>query len=253
MTDIGVNRRLLQTAFCSDSMRFKGYLSFVLPLFHSKMVVTRCNKIFSCPWKKTKLFRPKTYPLLRAHNCVSLLGDSSLLHIYSGVGSSFSLTLFSEIGDKTFFLAALLALKYSKRIVFVGTLVALIIMTMISVLIGMLFHVFPNQLHTLPIDDYIATALLFWFGIDNIRAFLRDNEQSSNANEWQGEVYKNNYESVSAFQYGNFDFRNVALRQMLRVFSIIFTAEWGDKSMLATVALSATQPPVAVMLGKPKH
>ncbi|EME31602.1 uncharacterized protein Gasu_12720 [Galdieria sulphuraria] len=180
---------------------------------------------------------------------LSGLKDSGLFHLYSGIGSSFSLILFSEIGDKTFFLAALLAMKYSKRIVFFGTLMALVVMTILSVLLGQLFHMFPNQLHTLPIDDYVATALLFWFGIDNIREFLKVDENSSETNKWQEDLYQNKYASASKFQYGILDFRSAALRQALQVFSIIFTAEWGDKSMLATVALSATQPPIAVTLG----
>ena len=47
--------------------------------------------------------------------------------------SGFLLILFSELGDKTFFIALLLALKQSQGLVFVGTFGALGIMTVISV------------------------------------------------------------------------------------------------------------------------
>ena len=49
---------------------------------------------------------------------------------------AFSLTFLSELGDKTFFIAGLLAVKFSRAVSFVGSLGALAVMTVISVLIG---------------------------------------------------------------------------------------------------------------------
>lgn len=59
-----------------------------------------------------------------------LLGDNP---IKEGIVSGFLLILFSELGDKTFFIAVLLALKRNKGIVFGGTFGALAVMTVISV------------------------------------------------------------------------------------------------------------------------
>lgn len=50
--------------------------------------------------------------------------------------SGFLLIFFSEIGDKTFFIALLLALKQPKGLVFTGTFGALAVMTVVSVLLG---------------------------------------------------------------------------------------------------------------------
>jgi len=50
-----------------------------------------------------------------------------------GLVSGFLLILFSELGDKTFFIAVLLALKKNKGLVFAGTFGALAVMTVISV------------------------------------------------------------------------------------------------------------------------
>lgn len=58
------------------------------------------------------------------------LGDTAFRE---GLASGFLLILFSELGDKTFFIALLLALKKNKGIVFAGTFGALAIMTVISV------------------------------------------------------------------------------------------------------------------------
>ena len=50
-----------------------------------------------------------------------------------GFVSAFLLILLSELGDKTFFIAVLLALKHSKSVVFAGSFGALAVMTVISV------------------------------------------------------------------------------------------------------------------------
>mmetsp|Transcript_58771 Transcript_58771/g.80175 ORF Transcript_58771/g.80175 Transcript_58771/m.80175 type:complete len:206 (+) Transcript_58771:20-637(+) len=54
----------------------------------------------------------------------------------SGAVQAFSLIFVSELGDKTFFIAALLAAKFSRAISFVGSLGALVVMTGISVGLG---------------------------------------------------------------------------------------------------------------------
>ena len=59
-----------------------------------------------------------------------LVGDSPLRE---GIVSGFLLILFSELGDKTFFIAVLLALKENKGLVFAGSFGALAVMTIISV------------------------------------------------------------------------------------------------------------------------
>lgn len=99
-----------------------------------------------------------------------IVGDSPASE---GFVSGFLLILFSEIGDKTFFIALLLALKQSKSAVFVGTFGALAIMTVISVLLGQVFHqvdeLIPQGSTPIPIDDLIAVVLLIFFGVKTIQ------------------------------------------------------------------------------------
>lgn len=68
----------------------------------------------------------------------------------SGMLAAFSLIFLSEIGDKTFFIAALLAMKLGRWISFIGSVAALSVMTAISV--GdrtRCFRVCEGALHTL--------------------------------------------------------------------------------------------------------
>ena len=66
-----------------------------------------------------------------------VLGDSPLRE---GIVSGFLLILFSEIGDKTFFIALLLAAQRARALVFGGTFGALAVMSVVSVALGSVFH-----------------------------------------------------------------------------------------------------------------
>ena len=67
------------------------------------------------------------YP--RESSTAGVVGDDPLRE---GFIQAFLLILFSEIGDKTFFIAVLLALQQSRTTVFVGTFGALAVMSIIS-------------------------------------------------------------------------------------------------------------------------
>ena len=87
---------------------------------------------------------------------------------------SFSLIFLSEIGDKTFFIAALLAARTSKLLTFAGCASALALMTVISVAVGQIFHAVPASFtRGLPIDDYVAVASFLYFGVKVRTAPLR--------------------------------------------------------------------------------
>ena len=86
------------------------------------------------------------------------------------------LIFFSELGDKTFFIALLLALRQSKAAVFTGTFSALAVMTVISVALGQTLHQLDELVpkgadpsSSIPYDDVIAAALLVWFGLQTLK------------------------------------------------------------------------------------
>lgn len=168
----------------------------------------------------------------------------------SGFAAAFALIFVSEIGDKTFFIAALLAMRHAKSLVLLGSSAALALMTVISVAIGRIFQSVPAQLKTtLPIGEYAAVALLVFFGLKSIKnawdmpSVPSKNERSepleiSELTEAE-EVIKKSEVNKSSSPFAIFG----------ETFSLVFLAEWGDRSMLATIALGAAQAPLGVASG----
>ncbi|XP_010245654.1 PREDICTED: GDT1-like protein 2, chloroplastic [Nelumbo nucifera] len=178
-------------------------------------------------------------------------GPSSLLAAIakSGFTAAFSLIFVSEIGDKTFFIAALLAMQYEKGLVLLGSMGALALMTILSVVIGRVFQSVPAQFQTtLPIGEYAAVTLLMFFGLKSIK----------DAWDLPSNVVKNGEKSSELGEFVEAEVlvkEKVAKRLMnpLEViwesFTLVFFAEWGDRSMLATIALGAAQSPWGVASG----
>jgi len=67
----------------------------------------------------------------------------------------------TEIGDKTFFIAAIMAMQYPRFAVFGGAIGALVVMTVLSTLIG---HAVP---HLLPkvLTHWASVVLFLYFGM----------------------------------------------------------------------------------------
>lgn len=67
--------------------------------------------------------------LSRNNNNENLLGDLSFLHAFI---AALSVIVVSELGDKTFFIAAIMAMRHPRMIVFAGAITALALMTVLS-------------------------------------------------------------------------------------------------------------------------
>ncbi|KAK3001814.1 hypothetical protein RJ639_021856 [Escallonia herrerae] len=185
---------------------------------------------------------------------LSFLGD--LGDISTGFASAFLLIFFSELGDKTFFIAALLAARNSAGVVFLGTFGALSVMTVISVVLGRTFHyvddILPFRLGDtdLPVDDIAAVLLLVYFGVSTLLDASSDG--SSKAEEEQKECATLHYEqaelAVSELS-GTGAGILAAANTVLSTFLLVFVAEWGDKSFFSTIALAAASSPLGVIGG----
>lgn len=81
---------------------------------------------------------------------------------------SLTMILFSEIGDKTFLIAALMAMKHDRLLVFSAALCALIAMTFLSAVLG---HAVPTLLPK-RFTSFLAAGLFLIFGARMLREGL---------------------------------------------------------------------------------
>ncbi|KAJ4377774.1 GCR1-dependent translation factor 1 [Neocucurbitaria cava] len=81
---------------------------------------------------------------------------------------SFTMIIFSEIGDKTFLVAALMAMRHPRLLVFSAAFSALVVMTVLSAVLG---HAVPALLNE-RFTHFAAAALFLVFGIKLIREGL---------------------------------------------------------------------------------
>lgn len=161
----------------------------------------------------------------------------------TGFYQAFSLVFLSEIGDKTFFIAGLLAMKTSRIVSFIGSMAALAVMTVLSVLIGQIFHAVPSGFgEGLPLDDIAAAVAFAFFGVKTLLEALQMDENSSIMDEELADAQETVDSSSTVKQ-------NTWTGQLISIFTLVFAAEFGDRSFLSTIALSAAQNPVSVAGG----
>ena len=142
----------------------------------------------------------------------------------------------------------LLALQQPRGLVFGGTFGALAVMSVISVALGRLLHEADEALpfhSSIPWDDYAAVALLLFFGI---KTLLESNapkaeEEQAGAQEAVAEMGGGSGAVDGAGAAA------AAAGVVASTFALVFAAEWGDKSFLATIALSAASDPLGVVAG----
>lgn len=80
------------------------------------------------------------------------------------------MVIVSELGDKTFFIAAIMAMKHSRLVVFSGAISALVFMTIIAAAFGWVATVIPRiYIH------YLSVALFIIFGIKMLREGIKMN------------------------------------------------------------------------------
>lgn len=116
-----------------------------------------------------------TQPSLAVDIASTAAGSASFVDSLTQTGfyQAFSLVFLSEIGDKTFFIAGLLAMKTSRVVSYVGSMGALAVMTVISVLIGQLFHAVPAGIaQGIPLDDVAAVLAFTFFGYKTLKEAL---------------------------------------------------------------------------------
>ena len=142
-------------------------------------------------------------------------------------GSSFGAITLAELGDKTFFMALILAARHQRRWVFLGSFAALALVTLLSLAVGF------GVRELLPADllPWLAALLFLGFGAKLLleaRGLRRDAAQD---------------EAEEAEQAVNAAERRHPISRPLPVtweaFSLVFVAEIGDRTQFATILLAA--------------
>lgn len=197
---------------------------------------------------------------------------------FHSFGVSFTMIIFTEIGDKTFLVAALMAMRHDRLVVFTAALSALTAMTVLSAVLG---HIAPTLLPK-RLTTFAAALLFLVFGAKMLREGL-EMDQDAGVGEEMREVEEELEEkehkiarrmsrkdsnphileagrspSPSPSRAKNQGNSLAGLSNLLslvlspawvQTFIMTFLGEWGDRSQIATIAMAAGQDYWWVTLG----
>ncbi|KAH0485539.1 MAG: uncharacterized protein KVP18_001627 [Porospora cf. gigantea A] len=156
--------------------------------------------------------------------------------VLSSFTASVAVTVSSEVGDRTFFITALLARKYpNKFCVWLGSVSALLIQTSLSVLLGgqalQFLHVSNDSI------SLVSGCLLIIFALYSFREALETSEEEDAFSQLNTALINKESPEISWWAL------------LTTTFWVVFTAEFGDKSMLSTITLASSFNWVGVFLG----
>lgn len=174
--------------------------------------------------------------------------------------ASFSVIVVSEIGDKTFFIAAIMAMKHPRMTVYAGAMFALGLMTLLSALLGNIITQFIPKLYTF----YASTFLFAIFGLKMLHEgyHMSPGDASEELEEASKELKENEEKDVNdekgdsegqiaSCQTRKFViiFRKYLSAIFLQAFILTFLAEWGDRSQISTIILGARENIFGTVIG----
>ncbi|KAK7081528.1 hypothetical protein SK128_024019 [Halocaridina rubra] len=181
-------------------------------------------------------------------------GDLNFMHAFV---AALSMIIVTELGDKTFFIAAIMAMNHPRLTVFAGAMTALTIMHVLSAMFGYVITWIP-RVYTF----YASSALFAIFGIKMLREGwnMKPDEGQEEFEEVQSDLrrreddlQKEPLEEGGAGLRGRGIRRNRILALVSRIFlqalTLTFLAEWGDRSQIATVVMAAREDVYGVIIG----
>ncbi|KAK9464348.1 hypothetical protein V1512DRAFT_272936 [Lipomyces arxii] len=187
--------------------------------------------------------------------------EENVMDMYKSFGMSFMMIIFSEIGDKTFLIAAIMAMKHPRTVVFSGAFASLVVMTVLSALLG---HAVP-QLIPKKYTSFLAAFLFIVFGVKLFQEALHmdkdagvEEEMEEVETELKAKDLESNADRLEAGpsnkKVGKFDglfnlFGLFLSPVWIQTFVMTFLGEWGDRSQIATIAMAAGQDYWFVILG----
>jgi putative Ca2+/H+ antiporter (TMEM165/GDT1 family) len=136
----------------------------------------------------------------------------------------FGFIFVAELPDKTALASLVLATRYKPIVVFIGAAAAFVIQSLVAILVGGLFSLLPES-----IVHRVAGLLFLVFAIFMWRRSTTDEEKKVEGTEG----------NAASFFGG-----------VWASFIVVFLAEWGDLTQLATATLQAKyRDPVTVFIG----
>nr|XP_018681313.1 PREDICTED: GDT1-like protein 4 isoform X2 [Musa acuminata subsp. malaccensis] len=158
--------------------------------------------------------------------------DQTGLGLFDAFFASLSMIIVSEIGDETFIIAALMAMRHPKSIVLSGALMALVVMTVLSTGLGRIVPNLISRKHT----NSAATVLYAFFGLRLLYIAWRSDSKTSQKKEM--EEVEEKLESGQGKSTLRRFFSRFCTPIFLESFILTFLAEWGDRSQIATIAVT---------------
>ena len=174
--------------------------------------------------------------------------------------ASLSVIVVSELGDKTFFIAAIMAMKHPRLTVFVAAISALALMTVLSVIFGYAATIIPRAY-----TYYISTLLFALFGLkmlrdgyymsptegqDEFEVVKTDLKKREDEYEKEtGSTLVHDPETGVIRKTTKISALMLLSRIFLQAFTLTFLAEWGDRSQLTTIILAAREDVYGVVIG----
>lgn len=168
----------------------------------------------------------------------------------------------SEIGDKTFLIAALMAMRHQRWLVFSA---AVLLLALMLILLGVVGHAVPSLLSR-RLTQACAAVLFLVFGVRLLREGLAmskglgvDEEMA----EVEDEIIVVEKSSANDVEMGRVQFtpQSSIVSEVKNLFSLVlspiwiqvfvmtFLGEWGDRSQVATIAMAAGSDYWYVILG----
>ncbi|KAJ1443557.1 Gdt1 family [Sesbania bispinosa] len=175
---------------------------------------------------------------------LSLGLDATGVGLFDAFFASLSMIIVSEIGDETFIIAALMAMRHPKSIVLSGALTALIIMTVLSTGLGRIVPNLISRKHT----NSAATVLYAFFGLRLLYIAWRSSDSKSSQKKEMEEVEEKLEGGQGKTSFRRF-FSRFCTPIFLESFILTFLAEWGDRSQIATIALATHKNAIGVAVG----
>jgi putative Ca2+/H+ antiporter (TMEM165/GDT1 family) len=144
-------------------------------------------------------------------------------------GASLTAITLAELGDKTFFMALILAARHRARDVFLGAFAALTAVTLLSLGLGYGLR----ELLPATVVPWLAAVLFLGFGVK-----LLIDAQGMGANEAEEEEQEAQQAIDEAESRGRISTTGAVIWE---AFMLVFIAELGDRTQFATIVL-ATAP-----------